>query len=167
MSYANTLHYLIIACMFTRSILAPDSVSRALHTKQNLWVYWVYPTPRNACCSMTKCSLAWQNLLENLTFIGRCSANIFAEYNQQDAAFHNLFISVRRSTCFREIFRPSSGVQNCTWQRQVFVRPVLLPAASLFRTAAGLEMFRNAYVMYWAITAIGVATLVYAVGTKR
>ena len=50
---------------------------------------------------------------------------------------------------------------------QVFVRPVLLPAASLFRTAAGLEMFRNAYVMYWAITAIGVATLVYAVGTKR
>jgi len=25
-------------------------------------------------------------------------ANIFAEYNQKDATFHNLFISVRRST---------------------------------------------------------------------
>jgi len=38
-----------------------------------------------------------------------------AEYNQQDATFHNLFISVRRSTCFRRVFRPSSGVQNCTY----------------------------------------------------
>ena len=26
---------------------------------------------------------------------------IFAAYNQQDATFHNLFISVRRFTCFR------------------------------------------------------------------
>jgi hypothetical protein len=29
-----------------------------------------------------------------------------AEYNQEDATFHNLFISVRRSTCFRQSFRP-------------------------------------------------------------
>jgi len=40
---------------------------------------------------------------------------LFAEYNQQDAAFHNLFISVRRSTCFRLFFRPSPGAQNCTY----------------------------------------------------
>jgi len=33
----------------------------------------------------------------------------FAEYNQQYTAFHNLFISVRCSTCFRRFFRPSSG----------------------------------------------------------
>jgi len=52
----------------------------------------------------------------NLTFIGPCIANIFAEYNQQDATFHNLFISIRRSTCFRRFFRPSSGAQNCTYQ---------------------------------------------------
>jgi len=26
---------------------------------------------------------------------------IFAEYDKQDATFHNLFISVRRFTCFR------------------------------------------------------------------
>jgi len=51
----------------------------------------------------------------SLTFIGPCIANIFGEYNQQDAAFHNLFISVRWSTCFRRFFRPSSGAQNCTY----------------------------------------------------
>ena len=50
----------------------------------------------------------------NLTFIGPCIANIFAAYNQQDATSHNLFISVRRCTCFRPFFRPSSGAQNCT-----------------------------------------------------
>jgi hypothetical protein len=40
---------------------------------------------------------------------------MFAEYNQRDATFHNLFISVGRSTCFRRFFRPSSGAQNCTY----------------------------------------------------
>ena len=50
-----------------------------------------------------------------LTFIGPCIANIFAEYNQQDATFHNLSISVRRSACFRRFFRPSSGAQNYTY----------------------------------------------------
>ena len=40
--------------------------------------------------------------------------NLFAEYNQQDATFHNLFISVRRSTYFRRVYRTSSGAQNCT-----------------------------------------------------
>jgi len=38
-----------------------------------------------------------------------------AEYNQQDATFHNLFISVRRSACFRRLSRLSSGAQNCTY----------------------------------------------------
>jgi len=50
-----------------------------------------------------------------LTFIGLCIANIFSEYNQQDATFLSFFISVRRSTCFRRVFRPSSGAQNCTY----------------------------------------------------
>ena len=40
---------------------------------------------------------------------------VFAAYNQQDAKFHNLFISVRRSTCFRRFFLPSSVAQNCTY----------------------------------------------------
>ena len=50
-----------------------------------------------------------------LTFTGPCIANIFAENNQRFAKFHNLFISVRRSTCFRQLFSPSSGAQNCTY----------------------------------------------------
>jgi hypothetical protein len=29
--------------------------------------------------------------------------------------FSNVFISVRRSTCFRRVFRPSSGAQNCIY----------------------------------------------------
>ena len=48
---------------------------------------------------------------------------VFAEYNQQDATFHNLFISVR--TC--SIIKSS----KLHIQRQVFVRSILLPAASL------------------------------------
>jgi len=39
----------------------------------------------------------------------------FAEYNQYDTKSLNLFIYVRRSTCFRRFFRPSSGAQNCTY----------------------------------------------------
>ena len=50
-----------------------------------------------------------------LTFMGLCIANIFTEYNQQAATFQNLFISVRRSMCFRRFFHPSSGAQNCTY----------------------------------------------------
>jgi len=39
----------------------------------------------------------------------------YSEYNQQDATFLNLLISVRRSACSRRVFRPSSGAQNCTY----------------------------------------------------
>ena len=38
----------------------------------------------------------------------------FSKYNQHDATFLNIFISVRHSTCFRRVFRPPSGAQNCT-----------------------------------------------------
>ena len=75
----------------------------------------------------------WISTNINLTLIGPCIANIFAQFNQHDATFHNLFIFVRRSTCFRRFFRPSSGAQNCTYS----VRPILLPAASLAWLAAG------------------------------
>jgi hypothetical protein len=62
-------------------------------------------------------SKVWKEMLPhlNLPFKGLCIANIFAEYNQQDATFHNLFISVRCSTCFRRFFCPSPGAQNCTY----------------------------------------------------
>ena len=54
-------------------------------------------------------------VLFSLSFIRLLIPSKFAEYNQQDATFHNLFISVRSSTCFRRFFRPSSGAQNCTY----------------------------------------------------
>jgi len=41
--------------------------------------------------------------------------SVFSEYNQKDATFLSLFISVRRCTCFRRLFCPSSRVQNCTY----------------------------------------------------
>jgi len=48
-----------------------------------------------------------------LAFIGPCIASIFSEYNQQGATFRNLFISIRRSACFRRVFRPSSASGIC------------------------------------------------------
>jgi len=56
-----------------------------------------------------------ENKKWHLTFIGPCIANIFQEHKQQDATFLDLFISVRRSACFRRFFLPSSGAQNCTY----------------------------------------------------
>ena len=41
--------------------------------------------------------------------------SIFSEYNQKDATFLNLFTSVKRSTCFGRVFRPSTRAQNCTY----------------------------------------------------
>ena len=49
----------------------------------------------------------------SITFMRTLS--VFAEYDQQDVKFHNLFISVKHSTCFRRVFRPPSGAQNCTY----------------------------------------------------
>ena len=96
----------------------------------------------------------YSRLIENLTFICPRISNIFAEYNQQDANFLILFISVRRSTCFRRFYRPLSGAQNCTYSVRYWsdkylkllsgtqnctynVRPILLPVASLARLATG------------------------------
>ena len=66
-----------------------------------------------------------------LTFRGPCIANILAEYNQQDATFHNLCISVIRFTRFRRFFPSIIRSPKLHIQRQLFVRPLLLPAASL------------------------------------
>ena len=63
--------------------------------------------------------------------------NLFAEYNQQYAKFLNLFISVRCSTCFRRFFSSILRSSKLLIQRQVFVRPILLTAASPAGLAAG------------------------------
>jgi len=65
------------------------------------------------------CHLTWQ------------TGTLFAEYNQEDATFLNLFISVRRSTCYKRVFPSIIRSSKLHVQRQVLVRPLLLPAASL------------------------------------
>ena len=45
----------------------------------------------------------------SLTLIIPCNSSIFVENNQRDEKFHNFFICVRRSTCFRRFFRALSG----------------------------------------------------------
>jgi len=74
----------------------------------------------------------WQQTIWNM---------LFAEYNQQDATFHNLFISVRRSACFRRFFHPSSGVQNWTYSVRYLLEQyccyLLLSCSIPARLAAG------------------------------
>ena len=87
-----------------------------------------------------------RNYWKSLTFIGPCIVNIFAEYNQQAANFHNLFISVRRCTCFRRVFRPSSGAQHCTYSVRHFFRPAVSPDVSRFLYfCKTLHMFQTVF----------------------
>ena len=59
--------------------------------------------------------------------------NLSSEYNQQDAGFLNVFISIRHSTCFRRFICPSSGAQNCT--RSIRYLP---------------DQYLKLYVQFWA-----------------
>jgi hypothetical protein len=72
-----------------------------------------------------------------LTFIGPCIANIFALYNQQDATFLKFINFSQTLYMFQTVFRPIISSSKLHIQRQVFVRPLLLPAAGLARLAAG------------------------------
>jgi len=80
---------------------------------------------------------------------------IFAEYNQQDATFHNLFISVRRSTCFRRVFRPSPGAQNCTYNvrylsDQYCYLLLTWPRRNWFTRQYWSDKYLTLYVQFWA-----------------
>jgi hypothetical protein len=46
---------------------------------------------------------------------GSVHRRYISKYNKQDATLHNLFISVKCSTCSIWYLRPSSGVQNCIY----------------------------------------------------
>ena len=90
-----------------------------------------------------------------LTFIGPCIVNILAVYNQQDATFHNLFISVRRSTYFIRVFRPPSGAQNCTYSvRYLSDRYCCLllfhPSQASSRQQYWSDKHLKLYVQFWA-----------------
>jgi len=80
-----------------------------------IWKVLIHSFVLSETCVKTVIVNNLMDLTFNLTFVGPGIANIISEYNQQDATFLNLFISVRRSGCFRRFFRPSSGAQNCTY----------------------------------------------------
>ena len=62
---------------------------------------------------------------------------VFAEYNQQEAMFFQ-FIYICKMLCVIQTVFPSIvRSSKLHIQRQVFVRPLLLPAANLARLAAG------------------------------
>ena len=63
-----------------------------------------------------------------------CCDEIFSEYNQQDATF---LCFCQTLYMFRTVFLSIIRSSKLHIQLQVFVRPLLLPAASLARLAAG------------------------------
>ena len=72
-----------------------------------------------------------------LTFICPCIANIFSEYNQQDATFLRFIYSCKTLCMFQTGFPSIIRSSKLHIQRQAFVRPLLLPAAGVPRLAAG------------------------------
>ena len=64
-------------------------------------------------------------------------ANIFANYNQQDATFPSSLYFCKKLYMFQTGFPSIIKSSKLHIQRQVFVRPLLLPATSLSRLAAG------------------------------
>jgi len=72
-----------------------------------------------------------------LTFIGPFIANIFSENNQQDATFLKFIYFCKTLYMFQTGFPSIIRSTKLHIQRQAFVGPTLLPAASLARLAAG------------------------------
>ena len=60
----------------------------------------------------------WRNLiLENFSKL--CGENIPIVQPTSGTCYLKLFILVKRSTCFRRSFRPSSGAQNCVYSNDI------------------------------------------------
>ena len=68
--------------------------------------------------------------LTNLTFTGLCIANIFTEYNQQDATFLKFIYFCKTLYMFQMVFPSITRSTKLHIQHQTFVKPLLLPAAS-------------------------------------
>jgi len=100
----------------TSALISPGLASPSLRCSSCLYIVSVAVWFMHSLVQWFEVTCNSTDLLTsiNLKFTGPCIANIFAEYDQQDAMFHNFFISVRRSTCFRLVFRPP-GAQNCTY----------------------------------------------------
>jgi len=67
------------------------------------------------------------------------------EYSQQDATFHNF---CKTLFVFQTVFPSLMRSSKLHIQRQVFVTPLHLPAASLARLAAGSSIGLTLYVQF-------------------
>ena len=79
---------------------------------------------------------AWKYLEVNLTFIGPCIANVFSEFNQQDATFLKFIYFCKTLYMFQTVFLSIIRSSKLHVQRQIFVRRILLRAASLMARLA-------------------------------
>jgi len=83
-----------------------------------------------------------------LTFVGPCIANIFSEYDQQDATLLRFIYFCKTVYMFQTVFlRPSSGAQNCTYSvRHLLDRYCyLLLAWTSLRSFSGSQMVYKIY----------------------
>jgi len=127
----------------SRGTKATTIVRKAEETERIYWILhtrhhrdsWFYGLPFPFCPGNK--AVWWENssscTVMTTTQLFTCQifqhALSFAEYNQQDATFHNLFISVTRSTCFGRVFPSIIRSSKLHIKRQVFVRPLLVPDA--------------------------------------
>ena len=86
-----------------------------------------YVNPYEAWCWYTDVSGIWRSWY-------RASLMYSFKYNQQDAALHNIPYCCQCSTCFRRVFRPSSGAQTVHTASGV-CQACLLPTASVGKLA--------------------------------
>jgi len=87
-------------------------------------LYYVHSTGTAASClTWLYQNIKYDTVTEYMFFLQFCvlfgkiyKGGIFSQSTTKKIQrFSNLFISVRSSTCFRRVFRPSSGAQNCTY----------------------------------------------------
>ena len=95
------------------------TICRMRRHKKSLACAWVC-----RCAGLHRCVVQYdfarscRQILLNWTFIGPCIIIYFYNKNQPDVPFsQTYFILEQNSTCFGRSFRPSSGVQDCTYTR--------------------------------------------------
>ena len=115
---------------------------------------------------MRICNFCWfriEELLWNFSifeFHGSVHRKRIFKCNQQDATLHNLFISVKCSTCFRRFLRPSSGAQKLYIQHRVLCQTFTVTchchgtSSNSSTTVAGsskvFTKYPMLYIQFWA-----------------
>ena len=140
-----------ISCLHQRSNTGPSSLQQV-----------IIPTTvknSNVFLDVTWCNLMTSKYLNEHVFSvfmieqlkalipfdvrGCVNRKCIFKYNQQDATLHNLFISVKCSTCFRRFLHPSSGAQNCIYSIGYFVEPFFATCHCRGRVGTEFQLFHG------------------------